>query len=87
MLRRGVLVLAMVALTSCGDEFPDQVVQNFITSCVAQPGATEAECQCAIDRIQEKMTLEEFIRADRAVREGADIPVPIAAAVAECTES
>ena len=87
MLRRGVLVLAMIALTSCGDEFPDQVVQNFMTSCVAQPGATEATCQCTIDKIQETMTLEEFIRADRAVREGADLPAAVAAAVEECREA
>ena len=87
MLRRAVLVLAIIALTSCGNKFPEQVVQNFMTNCVAQPGATEAVCQCTIDRIQETMSLEVFIRADRAVREGADLPVAVAAAVEECRDA
>ena len=87
MLRRGVLVLAMITLTSCGDEFPEHVVRNFVNSCVAQPGASEAYCECTIDRIQETMTLEEFIQADRAIREGADLPAAVAAAVEECREA
>jgi hypothetical protein len=63
------------------------VVQNFMTSCVAQPGATEAACECAIDRIQETMTLEEFIQADRRIREGGEPPAAVAAAVAECRDA
>jgi hypothetical protein len=86
MLRRGVLILAMIALTSCAEEFPEQVVRNFMNSCVAQPGATEAACQCTIDRLQETMTLEEFIEVDRDIREGAEPPAALVAAAAECME-
>lgn len=38
---------------SDGEGYPDQVRRNFMNACVAQPGATQAACECTFDEIAE----------------------------------
>jgi hypothetical protein len=92
MLRKGIgTMLLLVALAGCnggdgGGGYPSQVVENFMTSCTAQPGASESECQCAIDRIQETMTLEEFAAEEQRIVRGERPSDEIIAAINECRE-
>jgi hypothetical protein len=57
-----------------GDEYPEAAVDNFLDSCTAQPGATDSECECAIEEIQSEIPYEEFVEVDEALREGRDPP-------------
>jgi hypothetical protein len=91
MLRKGIgTVLLLVSLAGCngGDEggYPPQVVENFMASCTAQPGASESECSCAIERIQETMTLEEFAEEEARITRGERPSDEIIAAINECRE-
>jgi hypothetical protein len=63
MTRLGLLVvlLFVVPLAGCGDdrhEYPPEVVESFIKNCEAR--ADERDCNCAIDRLRETYTYEQF---------------------------
>jgi hypothetical protein len=79
-----VVLLTLLAACNQGEEYPRQVVENFMGACTAQPGATEEACSCAIERIQEEMTLEEFVRFEARLEEGGQPPPEIQEIVQEC---
>jgi hypothetical protein len=70
------LLLASIALAGCGGDssssgttgkYPKQVEQNFLRSCTAQPKANKAYCQCALSKIEDKLSYEDFKKADQAI--------------------
>lgn len=90
-LRKGIgTVLGLVALGACNGEdeggYPPQVVKNFMASCTAQPGASKSECSCAIERIQETMTVEEFAAEEARITRGERPSAEIIAAINKCRE-
>lgn len=72
---------------SDGEGYPDQVRRNFMDACVAQPGATQAACECTFDQIAETVPVEEFVAYDRTARQDPATPPPswIEAAVTACS--
>ena len=68
------LVLSL-GVAACGgdgggeDGYPNEAVSNFMNSCTAQQGATEAACRCVIDELERTMPFEEFEETDKALRE------------------
>ncbi len=54
--------------TAGGDKYPQQVVDNFMKSCTAQPGATDAYCKCTIEELQAKLPFDKFKNADQAIQ-------------------
>jgi hypothetical protein len=87
--------VASCALAGCGggdsgggNGYPKVAETNFVNSCKAQPGATQAKCQCAFDQIKANVPFDEFKKADAALRAGksADPKVQqqIVAAVKKC---
>jgi hypothetical protein len=79
-----VVLGTLLVACSQGEEYPRQVVENFMRACTAQPGATEDACSCAIERIQEEMTLEEFVRFEARIEEGGQPAGEIQEIVASC---
>lgn len=64
--RKGALGLALVALAACGgdgngggEDYPPAVRDQFIQSCTGS-GGTNEQCTCALDRLEDEFTLEEF---------------------------
>ena len=59
--RARVATIALLA-AGCGgsppNPYPQEVVDNFVTSCRTR--AEERVCRCAIDRIERRYTLDEF---------------------------
>jgi len=58
-----VLVAALALLAaSCGgsppNPYPQEIVENFVTSC--RTHAEESVCRCAIDRIERRYSVDEF---------------------------
>jgi hypothetical protein len=89
--RIGLMAFLMMALLfACDREggagYPQQVVQNFMSSCTAQPGATEEACKCSIERLQEEMTFEEYQEFEAQVGQGGPIPAEVVDIVSGCAE-
>ena len=47
--------------------YPQREVEKFVTSCSAQPGASDAYCRCAIGQIEARLPFEQFEAATRAI--------------------
>jgi hypothetical protein len=68
------------ALAGCGggdgsdNGYSKAAETNFLKACTAQAGASQDKCQCALDKIEEKVPFDEFKKADEALREGKQAP-------------
>ena len=59
----GIIVFTSFIFTSCGlkkNEYPPEVIQNFMNSCKESSGGEEETCSCLFEKIQENYTFEEF---------------------------
>ncbi len=78
--------LAVIALGGCGGdskhEYPADVQNNFLTACEVQ-GSSSA-CECALNKLQEKMSADEFNRAEVEMTANGVFPPKVLDAVAEC---
>lgn len=55
----GVFLLGACGGDGGGSEYPQELVDQFMASCTAG-GTSEAVCQCALDKIEAKYSLEQF---------------------------
>ncbi len=79
-------LLAVVAVACGGDpptvhQYPKEIVDNFIKSC--RERGDEANCRCAIDRLQNTFTLEQFQAMEARLAKG-EVPKEMVDAVADC---
>jgi hypothetical protein len=87
------LLALALGLSACGggdgggNDYPDEVVENFVTNCAAQPGATESACECAIDELQGRMSFEEFEAAEQALVTGGEVAPELHAVIEECKDA
>lgn len=74
---------ALLAAAGCGppNPYPDEVVQNFLAACRAN--ASAGVCDCAIDRIQRRFTLDEFKAFEVRMAQG-ETPKELVDSVTEC---
>jgi hypothetical protein len=70
-----------------GEGYTDQMRSNFLNACAAQPGASQAQCECTFDEITKAVPVEEFTAYDLAVRQDPGTPAPtwLAEAVKACS--
>jgi hypothetical protein len=70
-----------------GSGYGDEVRSNFMNACVAQPGASEAVCECTFDEISSAVPFEEFTAYEGAVQQDPATPAPswLAEAITACT--
>ena len=73
-----ILIGAAVALAGCGsssesggEDYPKEARDNFVTACVKTGGGESARerCTCVIDKLEEKVSYEDFKAADTALKE------------------
>ena len=61
-----VFCLVGISLFGCGkNDYPADVVMNFMNSC--SPGAGEEFCSCAIDKLQKKYTIDEYMKLESRI--------------------
>jgi hypothetical protein len=81
-------LLILLALAACGGDadepYPPDLVTNFLKSC--QVKGTKVGCECAIDRIQRKFTLDEFKAFEARMAKG-EAPPELMNAIADCPTS
>ncbi|MFQ5948314.1 MAG: hypothetical protein ACE5KX_05600 [Acidimicrobiia bacterium] len=65
-----------------GEEYPAQVVDQYIAGCV-QEGGNQEFCQCTIDEFQDRMSVDEFLSAFEGAT-GAQPPEEFAEVIGAC---
>ena len=81
----GAVAIALAA-SACGggdDEYPQAAEDNFMASCRAQPGASEATCRCVFDELEERLSYEDFQKAETAIVNGRPAPEEVQEQVLE----
>lgn len=87
----GVVVIAVVAVVALrvdsigpfgGHEWPDDVQENFMNSCTFL--GDDAICECALDRLQDRYSLEEFNRLEVRTRTNRQLPSAVTDIIADC---
>jgi hypothetical protein len=78
--------LAMLPLLACGGSapptrYPSEIVEAFVAAC--KTNAEESLCRCAIDRIQRKFSLDEYLAFENRIAHR-EVPKELADATAEC---
>ena len=77
--------LALLVLPSCGggppNPYPPEIVEAFVTAC--RTNAPESVCRCAIDRVQRRFSLDEYLALEKRITNG-DIPKELVDEAAEC---
>ncbi len=60
--RKLMAITALAVLISCGgggEDYPPEIAEPFLNSCSAG-GTSRAVCQCALDKLEPKYSVEEF---------------------------
>lgn len=52
-----------------GTDYPAEVTENFLASCT-QAGTSQEVCQCALDKLEDKYSLDEFTREAQSLQGG-----------------
>ena len=75
------LTFALAGAAACGDDgdseksgtagnaYPEQVRENFLKSCDAQPNASRSVCECTLDKVEKVLSYDDFKNADQAIRD------------------
>jgi hypothetical protein len=65
--------LAIVASVACSGgndhKFPDDVRKSFIETCT-QSGANDKQCNCALDKLEAKYSVQQFRDLERRITSG-----------------
>ena len=67
-----------------GEIYPESVVENFMAECIPTSGGNTEYCECALDGLQEEMTLDEFIEFEQDVIRGGEAPSVVIGIMADC---
>ena len=84
---RALAVVLLLLAGACArepvNEYPADVVDNFIGACRTR--APEETCRCAIDRLRDRFPWEAFREIERRMAAG-EVPPEVAEAVRSCVE-
>jgi hypothetical protein len=67
-----------------GEPYPQEARRTFLQACDAQEGASRAACECALERIEERYSFEEFRRIDAAAARGQQPPREVTRIAENC---
>jgi len=88
-MRRPLVALSIAVgllLPACNHQahYPADVVQNYMDACMATSGGNEVVCECTINQLQKRLSLEEFMKEDAAMARGQAPSAVVLEAVAAC---
>jgi hypothetical protein len=70
------LVVLSLGLAACGgdddksSDYPSGVERNFLNACNKSSKGKEDACKCALDKLEDTVSYEDFKKADAAIRSG-----------------
>jgi len=82
---RARLLALLVLAAACRDRghpYPPEVVENFLRACIAT-GGSEAACQCSLDAVRRRYTIDEYRAIEQRVARGEVLP-ELANLTADC---
>jgi hypothetical protein len=56
--------------SKAGNKYPSDVEDNFMKACKTSSGGKEDACKCALKKLEETVSYDDFKKADEAIREG-----------------
>ena len=80
------LALALVACGPGGDEWTQEVRDNFLDGCLEASGGEEAYCVCVLERLEDTYTLAEFEAIERELEEADVMPAELEGMIEDCLE-
>jgi hypothetical protein len=73
------------AEATAGEKYPDEVRENFMRECEKSSGGKTEICQCSLNKLEERLSLEDFKKEEAAIAAGNPASRRITDAVAECS--
>jgi hypothetical protein len=74
--------------SKAGNKYPSEVEDNFMSACKTSSNGKEDACKCALKKLEETVSYDDFKKADEAIREGGkasgDTSKRIADAISSC---
>jgi hypothetical protein len=85
------VVAGLAGLAGCGGDdggsgYPAEAKRNFTTACERSSGGDVQSCRCALEKIEERLSYEEFKQEDAAIRRGSEPSDVVTDAIAGCSE-
>jgi hypothetical protein len=76
---------ALLLATACrrrGNEYPPEVVENFLRACGSR--ASEGACRCSLGKVQERYTADEYRALEARIAATRQVPTELADIIAAC---
>jgi hypothetical protein len=81
------IVVCTVLLAACsgGNDYSDEVRENFLAACHLGSGGQDDYCECTLNYLEENMTEAEFLELDAKGQEAFDSDVRFEQALERCS--
>lgn len=76
---------ALLLTTACrrrGNEYPPEVVENFLRACGSH--ASEGACRCSLDKVRERYTADEYRTLEARIAATRQAPEELLDIIATC---
>jgi hypothetical protein len=81
-LAMGCALLLAVACRRRGNEYPPEVVENFLRACGSR--ASESACRCSLEKVQERYTADEYRALETRIAATRQVPRELLDIIATC---
>jgi hypothetical protein len=81
-LATGCALLLVAACQRRGNEYPPEVVENFLRACGGR--ASESACRCSLEKVQERYTADEYRALEARIAATRQVPKELLDIIAAC---
>ena len=81
-LAAGCAVLFAMACHRRGNEYPSEVVENFLRACGSR--ASESACRCSLEKVRERYTADEYRALEARIAATRQAPKELLDIIASC---
>ena len=81
-LAAGCALLLVMGCHRRGNEYPPEVVENFLRACGSR--ASESACRCSLEKVQERYTADEYRALEAHIAATRQVPKELLDIIATC---